>query len=62
MLNSLIHQPCEVALHLYSSDVFIHPPRPNSDLPGNDKTLSGLVEVRSPVRATTDSASVFLSR
>ncbi|UZJ56491.1 hypothetical protein CBS101457_005811 [Exobasidium rhododendri] len=61
MLNSIIHQPCEVTLHLYSSDLFIHPPRPNSELPGNDKTLTGLVEIRSPSERTIQGIKVTLT-
>lgn len=60
MFNSLIHQPCEISLHLVSSDVFIHPPRPTSELPGHDQTLRGLVEVRAPSERTIQGVRVQL--
>ena len=49
MINSLVHHACELSLHLVSEDIFIHPPPPNSDMPGDDKTMSGLVEIKCPV-------------
>ncbi|PWN51038.1 hypothetical protein IE53DRAFT_66369 [Violaceomyces palustris] len=48
MLGSLIHHPCEITLHLVSEDIFIHPPPQNSELPGDDQTLRGLVEIKCP--------------
>lgn len=60
MINSIIHQPCEVSLHLYSSEIFLHPPRPNSELPGDDKTLRGLVEIRVPSERTIQAVKVTL--
>jgi hypothetical protein len=49
MFSSVIHAPCEISLHLVSEDIFIHPPPANSDLPGEDQTLRGVVELRAPV-------------
>lgn len=60
MLSSIVHQPCEISLHLISSDVFVHPPRPNSELPGHDKTLTGLVEIKSPSERTIQGIKVTL--
>ena len=60
MITSLVHHPCEVALHLVSEDVFIHPPPPSSDYPGHDKTLAGLVEVRCPSARTIPGVKVEL--
>lgn len=57
----MIHQPCEVSLHLYSSDIFIHPPPPKSELPGDDKTLRGLVEIKVPTDRTIQALKVSLN-
>ncbi len=48
MFSSIVHHPCEISLHLVSQDIFIHPPPPNTDIPGDDKTLRGLVEIKCP--------------
>ncbi|EPQ27670.1 uncharacterized protein PFL1_04808 [Pseudozyma flocculosa PF-1] len=48
MLSSIVHHPCEISMHLVSQDIFIHPPPANSEFPGDDKTLRGLVEIKCP--------------
>ena len=48
MFSSIVHHPCEISLHLVSQDIFIHPPPPNTEIPGDDKTLRGLVEIKCP--------------
>ncbi|KDN46491.1 hypothetical protein K437DRAFT_268139 [Tilletiaria anomala UBC 951] len=60
MINSLVHNGCEVSLHLVSEDIFVHPPPLNSDLPGEDKTLSGLVEIKCPSERTIQGVKVTL--
>lgn len=60
MINSFVQQPCEVALHVGSPDVFIHPPPPHSRVPGNDQTVSGLVEIRCPSERTIQGVKVTL--
>ncbi|CAO1631321.1 unnamed protein product [Parajaminaea phylloscopi] len=60
MISSVIHQPCEVTLHLLSEDIFIHPAAPNSELPGKDQTLRGVVEVRAPSERTIQGLRVQL--
>ncbi|GAC74347.1 hypothetical protein PANT_11d00014 [Moesziomyces antarcticus T-34] len=48
MFSSIVHHPCEISLHLVSQDIFVHPPPPNTEIPGDDKTLRGLVEIKCP--------------
>lgn len=61
MISSMIHHPCEITLHLYSSDVFIHPPKPNTNAPSHDKTLRGLVEIKVPSERTIHGVRVSLT-
>lgn len=60
MLSSMIHQPCDITIHLLSEDIFIHPPPPNSELPGNDQTLRGVVEIKAPSERTIQGLKVTL--
>ena len=60
MLSSMIHHPCEITVHLLSEDIFIHPPPPNSELPGNDQTLRGVVEIKAPSERTINGLKVTL--
>ncbi|CAO1617788.1 unnamed protein product [Sympodiomycopsis kandeliae] len=60
MLSSMIHHPCEITVHLISEDIFIHPPAPNSELPGRDQTLRGVVEIKVPSERTIHGVKVAL--
>ncbi|CAO1625254.1 unnamed protein product [Jaminaea pallidilutea] len=60
MLSSVIHQPCEVTLHLLSEDIFIHPPPVGSELPGKDESLRGVVEIKAPSERTITGLKVTL--
>lgn len=60
MLSSMIHHPCEIALHLLSEDIFIHPAPPNSELPGHDQTLRGVIEIKSPTERVITGLKVTL--
>ncbi|CEH16332.1 hypothetical protein CBOM_06187 [Ceraceosorus bombacis] len=61
MINSLVRAPCDLSLHLVSEDIFIHPPPPSAgDIPGDDKTLNGVVELRCPSERTIDKLKVTL--
>ncbi|PWN28490.1 hypothetical protein BDZ90DRAFT_231476 [Jaminaea rosea] len=59
MLSSVIHQPCEVTLHLLSEDIFIHPP-PSNETTGKDQTLRGVVEIKAPSERTIGGVKVTL--
>lgn len=56
----MIHQPCEITVHLLSEDILIHPPAPNSDVPGRDQTLRGVVEIKAPSERTIHGVKVTL--
>lgn len=56
----MIHQPCELTVHLLSEDIFIHPPAPDSELPGNDQTLRGVVEIKAPSDRTIHGLKITL--
>ncbi len=60
MITSLVHHPCAVSLHLVSEDIFIHPPPPQSEFPGEDKTLRGLVEIKCPVSGSDEQEDTAL--
>lgn len=60
MLSSVIHHPCELTLHLLSEDIFIHPPAPNTEVPGKDQTLRGVVEIKAPSERTIHGLKVQL--
>ncbi len=60
MFSSIVHHPCEISLHLVSQDIFIHPPPPNSEFPGDDKTLRGLVEIKCPSERHIQGVKVVL--
>lgn len=52
--------PCELAVHVVSPSVYIHPPPPRSRLPGKDQTLNGLVELMCPSERTIPAINVTL--
>ncbi|PWZ00426.1 hypothetical protein BCV70DRAFT_95457 [Testicularia cyperi] len=60
MFSSIVHQPCEISLHLVSQDIFVHPPPPNTEIPGDDKTLRGLVEIKCPSERHIQGVKVVL--
>ena len=60
MFSSIVHHPCEISLHLVSQDIFIHPPPPNTEIPGDDKTLRGLVEIKCPSERHIQGVKVVL--
>lgn len=60
MFNSIVHHPCEISLHLVSQDIFIHPAPPNTEFPGDDKTLRGLVEIKCPSERQIQGVKVTL--
>lgn len=53
-------QSCEIALHIPSPDVYVHPPPPRSRLPGHDKTLAGLAQLMCPSERSIQAVRVTL--
>lgn len=60
MLSSMIHHPCELNVHLISEDIFIHPPPPSSEFPGDDQTLRGVLEIKAPSERLIEGIKITL--